>query len=274
MAAANVVRLGAQVAILPIIARLLGPESYGIVALATPFVFFLLLFGDAGLAATLVRAKTATRELESTIFWVAVSIGLSLALLLAAAAYPLGHVLGQPEVSPILIGFCPVFVLATLGVVPSARLQRTGRFGIFALSDIISSFAGMGIAVYCALSGWGAWSLVAQQLTVWICKVCVVTAAARFLPLFVFHFAQVRSALKFGSGLLGSQIAGSLDNVLVGTFLGTAPLGSTLSAIRSSTCPAWCWVRRIIRCFPPSRKRTAMTARWRASTWRPSASCC
>ena len=57
-------RVALQFLVFPIIAKLLGPEAYGTVALAAPFVFFLLLFGDLGLAPALVRAKEVTREFE------------------------------------------------------------------------------------------------------------------------------------------------------------------------------------------------------------------
>ena len=50
MAGANALRVALQFLVFPIIAKLLGPEAYGTVALAAPFVFFLLLFGDLGLA--------------------------------------------------------------------------------------------------------------------------------------------------------------------------------------------------------------------------------
>jgi len=229
LAAANALRLAAQVLVLPIVAGLLGPQSYGIVALATPFVFLLLMFGDVGFAAALVRAPVLTAELESTIFWIASLIGAALGIFLFAFANPLGRLLGQPEVSSILMGLAPLFGLVSLSVVPAARLQREGRFVTVARSEIVSAFAGMAAAIFGATSGWGAWSIVAQQFAIWIVKLAILLSAAGFRPQFVFRPGLVRSSVKFGSGLWAANIigflAGNLDNILIGSFIGPIQLG-------------------------------------------------
>jgi O-antigen/teichoic acid export membrane protein len=229
MAGANALRLAAQLLILPIVARLLGPQAYGVIAFASPFVFFLLIIGDLGLAPTLVRAKDVTRDLESTIFWIAVTSGLALAGLLAGLAHPIGQLFGRPEVVPFLLGYTPLFLLVTAAVVPTARLQREGKFKSMAAIDITSAFIGMGAALYGCFAGWGAWTLIAQQLLMWMCRLSLVVAAARFLPRPVCRFSLVKSSSRFGAGIVGSAVfgflSGNLDNVMIGTFLGTSVLG-------------------------------------------------
>lgn len=229
MAGANALRVALQFLVFPIIAKLLGPEAYGTVALAAPFVFFLLLFGDLGLAPALVRAKEVTREFELTVFWIAIAAGVTLAAILAAAAYPIGYIVGHPQISPILLGFCPLFLLSTAAVVPSAKLQRTGRYKTAAAIDIATSLAGMAAAIYGATTGWGAWSLVAQQIAFWVCRLVLMLATSRFWPGLMFRYALVKSSFGFGAGVVGSSVIGffsaNLHNVLIGTFLGTVPLG-------------------------------------------------
>jgi len=229
MAAANALRLAAQLLILPIVARLLGPEAYGVIAFATPFVFFFLIMGDLGLAPALVRAKEATRDLESTIFWTAVTSGLTLAALVAALAHPIGYLFGRPEVIPFLLGLTPLFLLVTAAVVPTARLQREGKFKSMAAIDITSAFVGMGAVLYGSFAGWGAWSLVTQQLVMWACRLSLILVVTRFLPKLVWRYSLVKSSFKFGAGIVGSAVfgflSGNLDNVMIGTFLGTSVLG-------------------------------------------------
>ncbi len=241
MAGANALRVALQFLVFPIIAKLLGPQAYGVVALASPFVFFLLLFGDLGLAPALVRAKDATRELESTVFWIAIAAGVALGTALAAAAYPLGYLLGRPEISPILLGFCPLFLLVTAAVVPSARLQRTGLYKSAAGIDVATALAGMAAAIYGAFAGWGAWSLVAQQMAFWVCRLSLMLAVSGFLPRLVFRYALVKDSFGFGAGVVGSSvigfISGNLQNVLIGTFLGTVPLGFYAIALQIVNIP-------------------------------------
>jgi O-antigen/teichoic acid export membrane protein len=242
MVGANALRLIAQLLVLPVVARLLGPQVYGVVALASPFVFFLLILSDLGLGPALIRAKDLTRQLESTVFWTAVAAGLVLAVFLAAIAYPLGAILGRPEISPILLGFCPLFLLVTAAIAPSAKLQRSGRFKTVAAIDIASAFAGMAAAVGGSLAGWGAWALVAQQLAFWLCRLALMLAATGFYPALTFRSALVSSSLGFSAGVVGCSVmgfvSGNLDNILIGTFLGAAPLGLYAVAFQIVNIPS------------------------------------
>ncbi len=242
MAGANALRLVLQFLVFPIIAKLLGPEAYGTVALAAPFVFFLVLFSDLGLAPALVRAEEVTREFESTVFWIAMAAGITLAVLLYAAAYPLGSLLARPEISPILVGFCPLFLLVTGAVVPSAILQRSRRFKSAAAIDVATAIVGIAAAFYGASSGWGPWALVAQQIAFWVCRLVLMLAVTGFYPLPVFRYALVKSSIGFGAGVAGSSIiafiTANLHNVFIGTFLGTVPLGFYTIAFQIISIPA------------------------------------
>jgi O-antigen/teichoic acid export membrane protein len=95
--------------------------------------------------------------------------------------------------------------------------------------DIASAFAGMAMAVYGSFAGWGAWCLVAQQFALWTCRLSLVALSARFLPRLVFRYSFVKSSFGFGAGVVGSSfvgfIGGNLDNILIGTLLGTTALG-------------------------------------------------
>jgi O-antigen/teichoic acid export membrane protein len=242
MAGANALRLVLQFLVFPIVAKLLGPEAYGTVALAAPFIFFLVLFGDLGLAPALVRAENVTREFASTVFWSSIAMGAALALLVAMAAYPLGYLLGQPEISPILLGFCPLFLLMTAAVVPSAILQRSRKFKSAAAIDVVTGFAGIGAALFGAASGWGAWSLVAQQIVFWVCRLGLMLAVSGFRPLPVFQYPLIKPSIGFGAGVVGSSViaffTANLHNVFIGTFLGTAPLGFYAISFQIVSMPA------------------------------------
>jgi PST family polysaccharide transporter len=229
MAAGNAVRLLLQLLAIPVVARFLGPSAYGVVALASPFFFFLLLFGDFGLGPALVREPSLSRVKESSAFWTILAIGSCLALVLTAIAYPVGALLAQPEITPILVGFAPIFILAAVGVVPSARLQRGGRFRTVALIETVAACGGICAAIVAALGGWGPWALVAQQWVFWAVKIAAILVATRFYPILAFDGQSVRRSLHFGSALVGSGVAHflgtNLDNLLIGSILGTEKLG-------------------------------------------------
>src|SRR3569833_180855 len=74
LSGAQLVKLGWQFAVLPVLARILGPSAYGLVALAMPFILLANMVSDAGLGNALVRTHNPSRELESTVFWLSVGI--------------------------------------------------------------------------------------------------------------------------------------------------------------------------------------------------------
>ena len=85
---ASAIRLTLQFALLPILARLIGPAEYGLVSLAMPFILLANVLSDGGMGYALGRQKEASRDLESTVFWLAAAIGGALALFCVAAAFP------------------------------------------------------------------------------------------------------------------------------------------------------------------------------------------
>src|SRR5437762_7293791 len=87
----NAGRLALQLLVLPIMARLLGPDAFGLIAIAMPFILLSNLLCDAGLGAALVRWQNPSRNLESTVFWLSVMVGVSLALLVCAVAFPIAR---------------------------------------------------------------------------------------------------------------------------------------------------------------------------------------
>lgn len=229
LSGSNIVRLGVQLAMLPILARLIGPADYGLVALAVPFVLFCNMLADGGLGTALARRREVSSDLESTVFWLAAAIGGGLAALSCLAAWPLALVMGEAALPPLIIALSPILIMSGFTAAANARVIREGRFGVFASGDLISVSASSAAALLAATHGWGAWSLVAQQLTLWACKLIWVVGLSR-LPIRL--FCQPRLAvdlLRFGRDTIGANLADfvtrNAGNVIVGGTLGTLVLG-------------------------------------------------
>ena len=229
MAGASVLRIAIQIALLPLIGRLLGPVAYGQIALVAPFVFFAMTLAESGLGTCLVRADEATPALQGTIFCFSTALSLTIILAFAALAYPLGAVVHEPAFPALLMGMSVILLLAAVYIVPAGLLLRAKRYDIMALSDVASTVAGLlavGLGIW---SGWGVWSLIAQQIALWTAKLVVVTFAARWWPVFLFSRRLLADNLKFGMSLTASAIVGlisrNIDNILIGAFMGTLTLG-------------------------------------------------
>src|ERR1700749_1438395 len=103
LSGAQLVKLGLQFAVLPVLARILGPSAYGLVALAMPFILLANMVSDAGLGNALVRARDPSRELESRVSWLPVGLCALLALGIWALAGPAARALGEPRLPPYLM---------------------------------------------------------------------------------------------------------------------------------------------------------------------------
>jgi len=229
LSAANIVRMGVQLAMLPILARLVGPAEYGLVALAVPFVLFCNMLADAGLSQALARRRDASTELESTVFWLSGGLGLALALAASALAWPMAALLDQPRLAWLIMALSPILVMSGLTAVSNARVIREGRFAVFAGGDLVSTAAAAAVAVAAALNGAGAWSLVAQQLTLWACKFLWVNLSARPAIRAIFRPREVADLVRFGLHAIGANVwdfvARNLHSLIVGGVLGALALG-------------------------------------------------
>lgn len=229
LSGANLVRLAAQLALLPVLARLVGPSDYGLVSLAMPFVLFCNVLADGGLSTALARRQSPSVELESTVFWLAGAIGTSLAMLACLAAWPLGAAMNQPRLPLLILGLSPILVLSGFTAAANARVIRERRFTVFAAGDLISTFASGAAALTAALHGWGAWSLAVQQLVLWTCKFAWVVSASRLPIRRHCRPSQALDLLRFGAHSLGATLgdflARNLDNIIVGATLGALSLG-------------------------------------------------
>lgn len=225
----NMLRMGVQLAMLPILARLVGPAEYGLVALAVPFVLFCNMLADAGLSQALARRADATPEIESTVFWMAGGLGFALSVFAAIAAWPLGLLMHQPRLPWLILALAPILTMSGFTAVSNARVIREGRFGVFAGGDFVSTAAAAVVALTAALNGAGAWSLVAQQLTLWVCKFLWVNLNARPTIRRYCRPREVADLFRFGVHSIGANladfIARNLDNLIVGGVLGTLALG-------------------------------------------------
>ena len=226
---AGAVRLALQLALLPILARMVGPSDYGLVALALPFIMITNVLADGGLVGALARTRDVTPRLESSIFWISAAGGLALTLLVCAAAWPIGLAMREPRLPPLLMALSPILLLNGLSVVSNGKIIRERRFAIYAGGDLIATVAAASTALAVATQGGGAWALVAQQLVLWVCKLAWVTFKARPHVGLALSLGEARAPVIFGAKSVGSTLADfasrNVDNMIIGAVLGATALG-------------------------------------------------
>src|SRR5579863_6019090 len=173
------IQLGSQV----ILARLLFPAEYGLLAMAYPVIAFVQVFNDIGLGQAVVQRPTLVQEQISALFWVNLAISCALAFLVAAFSPVAGLVYGEPRVVLLMIVLGLTLPVAAIGILPTALLARQMRFGVMARNEVAAMLAGAAVTILCALAGLSYWSLVAgmfanaiaANILVWIATAWKIT---------------------------------------------------------------------------------------------------
>lgn len=225
MLVVRIVRTGTFI----LLARMLTPADFGLVALAAVITSFAGLLVTAGLTDYLIRVRELRRELVDSAFLFSITVGASLTVLLFVLAPVLGQALGDPRLTPVLRGLAPLFVISGLFSVPQALTVRALRFArlnvAYAVGALISSVAALTVV----LLGFGVWGLVAQVLVEALCSGLLIWRAAGLRPGRAWSRAALAEMLSFGGRLLAgnylSMANTRADNLLVGVFLGPSALG-------------------------------------------------
>jgi O-antigen/teichoic acid export membrane protein len=212
-----------------ILARLLTPTDFGLVAMVTAVTGFGQAFADLGLSEATIQSPEINHSQVSTLFWVNVLIGAILMLVTIGLAPALAYFYRQPRLKEITFLLSVVFVICALRVQHDALLKRQMRFSSLAARDVISSLVSAPVAICLAWKGAGYWALVAMPLTFNFVQMLLSWLMVRWVPGLPRRDGKIGSLVCFGGNVAASYIVitvnRSLDNVLVGWYWGAAPLG-------------------------------------------------
>jgi O-antigen/teichoic acid export membrane protein len=237
----NAVRLGLQLLVLPILARILGPDAFGLVGLAIPIVLLAAILCDGGMGNALVRHPSPSWQLESTVFWLSLGTGIALTILLGLVSVPIAAMFSQPSLAPVLAALSFILTLGGALVVPNARITRSRNFAIFAVGDLLSLILSAAAGIYAALHGFGVWSLVIQQLLLWLTKALWLFPISNFKPSFFCKPSLAKPFLHFGLNSVAASIADflgkSVPSLVVGGALGVTALGHFSMAYQLTRVP-------------------------------------
>lgn len=218
-----------QFASLVVLARLLTPRDYGLVAIVAVVITIGEIFRDFGLSSAAIRASELTRDESTNLFWINSSIGLVLGAALFVLAGPLSTAFGQQEVQGIAQAMAAIFVLNGVTTQFRALLVRAMRFRWLATVEVLAAAIALTVAMTSALLGAGYWSLAAQQITQALVLLIGAVLGVGRMPGLPRRGVSVTSFLRFGGNLVLSQMvthaSNSVDSVVVGFVHGASALG-------------------------------------------------
>ena len=149
-----------------VLARLLMPRDFGLVAMVTTVAGFLRVFKDAGLSVATIQSEKITQAQVSNLFWINVAVSAACTLILAVAAPLVAGFYHDQRLIQITLLLSATFLISGSTVQPQALLKRQMRFKALAIIEVSSMAVGVVIGVLMALLGFGYWSLVALALSI------------------------------------------------------------------------------------------------------------
>jgi PST family polysaccharide transporter len=212
-----------------VMAKLLGPEAYGLMGMVTLIASFLLTFRDLGTTTVIIQRQTVSNRLLSTLFWVNCGVGFALCLIVLCVSVPAAHFFNEPRLTKLLAVSSLSFIITSSGLVHNAVLTRNMAFGKLGITDLLSGVGGYVIAIPCALLGFGVWSLVFANLANSVISTALYWRLSGWMPSAEFDMEELRSVRKFSMNLsafgLINYFSRNADNLIVGKVLGKVQLG-------------------------------------------------
>lgn len=226
----QLLRLVIQVGGSAVLARLLAPGDFGLIAMAATVTGFVALFSDLGLSSATIQRKSISQNVVSTLFYIGIMVGLSVTLLTVAIAYAAASFYGDDRIRVLATCMALAIPLSALGAQHGALLAR-GMYWVRINSiTILSQFAGTTAAVLLAwFTPISYWALVAQTLLTASTSVCLLWIACPWRPSLVLRLQEAKEEIGFGLNLTGFSLANyfhrQADNVLIGRWWGETELG-------------------------------------------------
>lgn len=212
-----------------VLARLLTPEDYGLIAMVAVVTNFSYPFRNLGLSAATIQRPTIDNRQVSTLFWINVGLSVAIMCLTVGFAPVVAWFYGEPRLTWITIAIALGFILSGFAVQHEALLKRQMRFFGLAASEVAAMIMGTVAAISLAWYGAGYWALVSANLVNALSFTVGVWIACRWRPSLPTRNSGVRSMLRFGSNLTANNvinyIARNIDNLLIGRVWGPVQLG-------------------------------------------------
>lgn len=238
---AHVVRQIAQVVTTSILAHLLSPDDFGLVAMAMVVVGFAMLFNDLGTSSSIIQKQDASKKLLSSVFWVSIAFGVLVAVICVLTAPLIASAYNDSRLTEVIQGLSLLFVISGLGVLQRAQLQKALQFRKLSKIEMIGTLTGAACGITGAMMGLGVWSLVLQALVTESVMTVLLWVANPWLPQLSLSLTELKSIGSYSLHLTGANVlnyvARNLDNLLIGMYLGAEALGYYALAYRLMLYP-------------------------------------
>lgn len=212
-----------------VLSRLLSPDDFGIVAIATVVIAFFSIFTDMGIGAAVIQKKDLTEEDLSGIFSFSLWMGIVLSLLFFTASWPIADYYGTPMLRTLCQWLSINLFFASVNIVPNALFYKNKEFKFIAIRSFAIQTAGGVAAILVALAGGGLYALIINPI---LSSALIFSISFKRYPQRLRLTTGIRvirkifsySAYQFLFNII-NYFSRNLDKLLIGKYMGMSPLG-------------------------------------------------
>lgn len=222
-----------------VLANILTPEEYGIMAMVTIFIAVSNSIVDSGFSNALIR-KINIRSVDyNTVFYFNLIVSIFLYLILYVSAPAISVFFKEPVLVDVMRVIGWILIINALAIIPRTIFVRNINFKAQTKVSLIASVSSGVIGIGMALAGWGVWSLVGQQLSRQLLNTVFLWIFCRWRPLWEFSTQSFKELFGFGSKLLASGLIDTIFkdiySLVIGRFYSAADLGQYTRASQFNT---------------------------------------
>jgi len=224
-----------------VLARLLTPADFGLLAMVTTFSLLLMNFGLNGFTEVVLQREDVDHRLASNLFWINVAMGIVLAVGFAAAGPLLAWLYAEPRVIAVAGAIALTILFTSVSVEHLALLMRAMRFADVSANQILARAISVSVAIVLACMGSGYWALVAGAVALPLATSAGAWIWCRWIPGLPRRDDRTIPALRFAIYTYGCFTVGyfmrNMDNLLIGWRFGPEALGLYKKAFDLFTIP-------------------------------------
>ena len=217
-----------QMVVSIVVARLLAPEDFGVMAILTFFTAVALVVVDSGFSQTLLRKKSPTDDEYKSVFTFNLLVSVLLYLLFVALSPLLANYYNLQiitKITPVLFLLLPI---NALGIIQNTKLSREFRFGVLSRINFTASLVAGIVAIAVAVCGLGVWALVAQRLAMMATRSLLLWWRGDWRGEGSFDGSAWREMAPFSFRLMSTDIVSALYNNVAQLFIGKVYSTNTL----------------------------------------------
>ncbi|MBR6422503.1 lipopolysaccharide biosynthesis protein [bacterium] len=189
-----------------VLARLLAPEAFGIIAIVTVFINVLQVFVDSGLGNALIQKKHADDLDFSSVFYFNMAVCIVLYGLMFAVAPLIADFYGMPDLTSVVRVLSLMLIISGVCNIQQAYVSRHLIFKRFFYSTLGGTVFAAVVGIAMAYNGFGVWAVVAQQLSRAASAALILWVTVKWRPKLLFSFERLKGLFSYGWKLLASAL--------------------------------------------------------------------